>query len=178
MWTITGFVDLYLLMFIHLETRRCWISPCTVSPDSAWVNQQARNFQMDAEDLDLPAEIVMRDNDTKFSRQFDAVFEGSGTKIKLNTPFSPNLRAHFERFIQTLKVECLDKFVVVAQQHLNYICREWAVHYNRERPHSARGHLPPAYESPPEPVETIKPGNIVCTTRLGGLLKSYSRRAA
>jgi|GEM_PF-2254816 len=100
------------------------------------------------------------------------------SKIKRNTPFSPNLRAHVERFIQTLKVECLDKFVIVAQRHLNYVCREFAIHYNRERPHEARDHLPPACESPPEPVETIRPGDVVCTTRLGGLLRSYSRRAA
>ena len=178
MWTITGFVDLYLLVFIHLETRRCWISPCTVSPDSAWVCQQARNFQMDAEDLELPVTIVMRDNDTKFSKQFDAVFEGCGTKIKRNTPLSPNLRAHVERFIQTLKVECLDKFVIVAQRHLNYVCREFTAHYNRERPHEPRSHLPPACETPPEPVKTLSARDIVCTTRLGGLLRSYERRAA
>lgn len=133
---------------------------------------------MDAEDLELPATIVMRDNDVKYSKQFDAVFEDSGTKIKRNTPFSPNLRAHVERFIQSLKFECLDKFVIVAPRHLNYICREWAAHYNREWPHEARGHLPPACESPPEPAGTVRAGNVVCTTRLGGLLKSYSRRAA
>ena len=129
---------------------------------------------MDAEDLDLPPTIVMRDNDKKYSKQFDAVFEDSSMKIKRNTPFSPNLRAHVERLIQTLQVECLDKFMIVAPRHLNYICRKWSLHYNRERPHSAHEQLPPACELPPEPVETIKPGNVVCTTRLGGLLRSYS----
>ena len=178
MWTISGFVDLYLLVFIHLETRRCWISPCTASPDSAWVSQQARNFRMDAEDLDLPAKMVMRDNDTKFSKQFDAVFEECGTRIKRNTPCSPNLRAHVERFIQTLKVECLDNFVIVAQRHLNYVCREFAAHYNRERPHEARDHLPPECEVEPDIAETISMRDVVCSTRLGGLLRSYSRRAA
>jgi len=178
MWTLRGFDDLYFLVFLHLGTRRCWISPCTVSPDSAWVSQQARNFVMDAEDLQLSAKYVMRDNDTKFTKQFDAVFENSGTKIKRNTPLSPNLRAHVERFIQTLKVECLDKFVIVAQRHLDYICREWAIHYNRERPHEARDHLPPACELPPEPVESLSARDVLSTTRLGGLLRSYERRAA
>lgn len=161
MWTLRGFVDLYFLVFLHLGTRRCWISPCTVSPDSAWVSQQARNFQMDAEDLELPDTIVMRDNDAKFSKQFDAVFEECGTKIKRNTPLSPNLRAHVEPFIQTLKVECLDKFVIVAQRHLNYVCRKFAAHYNRERPHAARDHLPPACESQPESTETVCPRDVV-----------------
>ena len=102
MWTARGLVDLYLLVFIHLGTRRCWISPCTLSPDSAWVSQQARNFVMEAEDLNMAPQIVMRDNDTKFTAQFDAAIESSGAKIKRNTPVSPNLRAHVERFIQSL----------------------------------------------------------------------------
>lgn len=112
MWTATGLVDLYLLVFLHLGTRRCWISPCTLHPDSAWVTQQGKNFLMDAEDMGLAPKIVMRDNDTKFTAQFDQVFETSGATIKRNTPVSPNLRAHVERFIQSLKHECLDKFVI------------------------------------------------------------------
>jgi putative transposase len=119
MWTLRGFVDLYFLVFLHLGTRRCWISPCTVSPDSAWVSQQAKNFLMEAEDMELVPKYVMRDNDVKFTAQFDAVIESSGAKTKRNTPASPNLRAHVERFIQTLKVECLDRFVIVAERHLN-----------------------------------------------------------
>lgn len=177
-WTATGLVDLYLLVFLHLGTRRCWISPCTLHPDSAWVTQQGKNFLMEAEDMGLAPKIVMRDNDTKFTAQFDQVFETSGAKIKRNTPLSPNLRAHVERFIQSLKFECLDKFVIVAQRHLNHVCREWSLHYNAERPHEFRDHLPPACEKPPEPSETIRARDVVCTTRLGGLLKSYSRRAA
>lgn len=94
MWTVKGLVDLYFLVFLHLGTRRCWISPCTLSPDSSWVSQQARNFVMEAEDLNLAPKYVMRDNDTKFTAQFDAAIESSGAKIKRNTPVSPNLRAH------------------------------------------------------------------------------------
>jgi len=178
MWTAKGLVDLYLLVFIHLGTRQSWISPCTTSPDSVWVSQQAKNFLMDSEDMELAPKMVMRDNDKKFTKQFDAVFETSGAMIKRNIPLSPNLRAHVERFIQTLKFECLDKFVIVAQRHLNYICREWNAHYNMERPHEHCGNLPPKYELPPEPICSIKTRDIVCHTRLGGLLNSYSRRAA
>ena len=178
MWTVKGLVDLYFLVFLHLGTRRCWISPCTLSPDSAWVSQQARNFVMEAEDLQLTPKYVMRDNDTKFTSQFDEVIKSSGSEVKRNTPVSPNLRAHVERFIQSLKVECLDRFVIVAERHLNYINREWRLHYNRERPHEARGHLPPGMEKPPEATETIRNKDVVCSSRLGGLLNSYSRRAA
>lgn len=153
-------------------------APPPDSPDSSWVSQQARNFLTDAEDMELAPQIVLRDNDTKFTTQFDAVLKSADVEVKRNTPRSPNLRAHVERFIQTLKVECLDKFVVVAERHLNYVCREWRLHYNRERPHEARGHLPPGFEKPPEFAETVGPNDIVCSSRLGGLLNSYSRRAA
>ncbi|MFO0202468.1 MAG: integrase core domain-containing protein [Alphaproteobacteria bacterium] len=178
MWTAKGLVDLYFLVFLHLGTRRIWLSPCTHKPDSAWVVQQGRNFLQHAEDVDLPVEIVMRDNDGKYPAQFDEVLKSSGAKIKRNTPWSPNLRAHVERVIQTLKQEVLDHFVVVAERHLNYLIREASAWYNQERPHSARDHLPPANEKPPDLQVTLKMSEVVCTTRLGGHLKSYSRRAA
>ncbi len=87
-------------------------------------------------------------------------------------------RRHVERFIQSLKHECLNKFVIVAPRHLNHVNREWRLHFNRERPHSARNHLPRGLESPPDGNSTIPLSNIVCHTRLGGLLKSYERRVA
>jgi putative transposase len=117
-------------------------------------------------------------NDTKFSAQFDEVFKTSGVEIKRTVPLSPNLRAHVERFIQSLKQECLDKFVIVAERHLNYVNREWRLHYNSERPHSAMNHLPPDFAESQEQTAEIASRDIVCTTRLGGLLKSYARRAA
>ena len=91
---------------------------------------------------------------------------------------SPNLQAHVERVIQTLRHEILNYFVIVAPRHLNYITRNAMAWYNHERPHSARDHLPPACEKPPERQVSLKMSDVVCTTRLGGLLKSYSRRAA
>ena len=91
---------------------------------------------------------------------------------------SPNLQAHIERFIQSLKVECLDRFVIVAERHLSYVCREWRRHYNGERPHSAKKHLPPDIPEPQNQMADITSREIVCTTRLGGLLKSYAQRAA
>ena len=177
MWTIRGCVDLYFRVFIHLGTRRCWISPSTVSPESAWVCQPARNFLMHTEDVELPHRFVMRDNDAKYSAAFDAVFKASDTEIKRNTPLSPNLRAHVERFIQTLQVECLYKFLVMNEKHLNLINREFQSWYNFDRPHSARDHLPPGCESPPAEWATVKLNDVVCETRLGGALKSYWQRA-
>ncbi len=178
MWTARRLVDVYLLVFLHLGSRRVWISPSTAQPDSAWVSLQARNFLMVAEDMGVAPEYVMRDTDAKFSRQFDEVLKSSGAEVKRNTPRSPNLRAHVERFIQTLKMKCLDKFVIVSERHLNSICRVWSRHYNEERPHSARKHLPPDFTAPPEEATAVRLSNIVCTSKLGGVINSYSLRAA
>lgn len=143
MWTILGFVDLYFLVFVHLDTRRCWISPCTVHPDSAWTCQQARNFLMHAEDVELAPKYVMRDNDVKYTPQYDEVFKASDAKVVKNTPWSPNLRAHVERFIQTLQLDCLDRFVVVNERHLNLINREFQYWYNMERRHQGMEYCTP-----------------------------------
>lgn len=85
--------DMYFLVFLHLGTRRCWISPATVHPDSAWSCQQARNFLMHAENVHLPPKSVLRDNNAKYTPQYDAAFKSSDAEIVKDTPQSSNLRA-------------------------------------------------------------------------------------
>ena len=87
---------------------------------------------------------------------------------------APNTNAYVERFIQSLQVECLDHFLVFGEKHLDYLVREYVEHYHTERPHQSLGNRPiAAGESPP-----TSGGVISCGTRLGGLLKDYSRSAA
>ena len=173
-----GGVDVYFLMFLHLGTRRCWISPSTVHPDSAWSCQQTRNFLMHAEDVQLPPNYVLWDNHAKYTAAFDEVFKSIDAEVVKNTPQSPNLRAHVEGIIQTHQVECLDRFVIVSERHLNVINREFQAWYNFDRPHSARYFLPTGWAAEPEPRVSFRLNAVVCETRLGGVLKSYSRRAA
>jgi putative transposase len=120
-WTIRGMVDLYFLIFIHIETRRIWVSPCTTNPNGQWTAQQARNFQMHLQDENLQCEILQRDQDRKYTDSFDEVFRSTGCKIKKTCPQSPNLQAFVERVIQTLKHEVLNAFCVVSEGHLNHI---------------------------------------------------------
>jgi len=133
---------------------------------------------MHAEDVELPPQYVLRDNDAKYTVAFDEVFKSINAEVVKNTPQSPNLRAHVERFIQTQQVDCLDRFFVVSEWHLNVVNREFQHWYNHERPHSSRDFLPPACDSHPEPRDTIKLNDVVCETRLGGVLKSYRCRVA
>ena len=176
-WTVKGLVDVYFMVFIHLGTRRIWVSPCMENPTGGWTTQQARNFQMHLQDEDLPCEILSRDNDAKYTKSFDTVFESTKCKVKRITPASPNLQAHIERVIQTLKHEVLNGFVVVTNQQLNKILSVGANWYNNRRGHSARGNLPPIRETDSPPTIDLKTTKIECHKELGGLLKSYRAAA-
>ena len=170
-WTWRGPIDLYLLVFLHVGSRKVWISAPTAHPDSAWVTQQARNFCMDVADRDEKARIVLHDGDTKFTKQFKEVLKGEKIKPRQITPVSPNLNAYVERFIQTIQQECLDQFVVLGERHLDHIVREFAEHYHKERPHQGVGNER-LTKSP-----VLQTGGIVVRDRLGGLLKHYERAA-
>jgi len=177
-WTPRGLATLYVLAFIHIGSRRLWLSPSTRQPDAAWVTQQAEQFQQHAKLADLPLTILLRDNDVKYPAAFDEVYRQVGVQIPKMPPRAPNLRAHVERVIQTIKHEVLNAFIVTGEQHFNHILKTAQAWYNTERSHSSRDHLPPGWDKPPDPNNTAQPSEIVCTTRLGGLLNSYSRRAA
>lgn len=101
---------------------------------------------MHAEDLELPHQFVLRDNDAKYAATFPAVFKASDTEVKRKTLVSPNLRARVHCFIRILQGDGLDKFVVVNEKYLNLINREFPSCYHYEWPHSAPDHLPPGCE--------------------------------
>jgi putative transposase len=171
-------MDLYFLVFIHIGSRRIWISPGTANPDGEWTAQQARNFEMHLQDENLPCTILQRDQDAKYVAAFDEVFKSSGRTIKKTAPRSPNLQACVERVIQTLKHEVLNAFCIVGEAHLDHILRTAQDWYNHRRGHSARDHLPPVRDEQMPPVSVdFRRDKIVCDTELGGQLKSYRRAA-
>ena len=90
---------------------------------------------------------------------------------------SPNLNARVERFVQTIKTECLDPFIAFGQDHLDYLVSEFVEHYNEARPHSHRNHRPPLEQAAVPEWETIRLEEVVCRERLGGVSKSYRRAA-
>jgi len=176
-WTLRGLVEVYVLFFLNVETRRVHVAGMTAHPDRAWVAQQARNAAMVLSDQGVKAEVLLRDNDRKYGPEFDAVFEAEGVAVKPVTPASPNLNARAERWIQTVRNECLDRFIVFGEAHLRYLIAQFVAHYHGERPHQSLGNAPPC--GPPAPERPPPdPGEVVCDERLGGLLRSYRRRAA
>jgi putative transposase len=171
--TIKGMVDLYFLVFIHVESRRIWVSPCTANPTGEWTTQQARNFDMFLQDEGLPCEILQRDQDSNYIDSFDEVFRSTGCMIKKTPARSPNLQAFVERVIQTLKHEVLNAFCVVSEKHLDhilYVSQDW---YNKRRGHSGLDHCPPVCAELTTPALDLNKHKVVCHTELGGHLKSY-----
>lgn len=180
-----GLRDLYILVFLHLETRRVFITPSTYHPNEAWVLEQAEAFKQFSKEEQLPCKVLMHDRDTKFTKSFDAKFSSRSREVKLAAFRSPNTCAFVERFIQSLQQECLDHFVVFGHKHLDHLCSEYAAHYQEERPHQSLENsvLPhpkrkKKKQSTTKDGETIRLSDIRCQERLGGLIKHYRLKKA
>jgi putative transposase len=138
---------LYILFFIHLSTRQVMRAGVTANPDSAWVTQQARNVAMNLQDREAAIGFLLRDHDAKFTRSFDEVFTSEGAKV-LRTPLqAPRANAYAERWVATVRAECLDWTLVLGRHHLLRILRSYGRHYNHQQPH--RG-LALAVPDPPD----------------------------
>jgi putative transposase len=174
--TLTGWKRLYLLAFLHVGTRRVFLSPATAHPNEAWVRTQGAAFLEYAKANDLKTDILFHDRDSKFTAAFDADLKAAGTEVHLSPPRAPNTNAFVERWIGSIRGECLSYFIVLGEKHLNYLANCWLHHYHTQRPHQGRdkNNEPLVGFNPPETAE----GRVCCTTRLGGLLKHYYRRAA
>lgn len=121
-----------------------------------------------------PPEILIRDGDGKFGEEFDCALRARGCQAKKLPPRSPQLNTFAERWIWSIKRECLDHFVAFGCGHLDYLVEQYVAHYHDERPHQGLGNrLIRDTRPPPDPG-----GRIVRRTRLGGVLKHYERKAA
>jgi putative transposase len=177
-WTPKGLRQCFVLAFLHVATRRVYVSPCSFKPDAKWMKQQAEAFLDHARSRGLRVDIVNRDRDGKFSADFDAVLRNSGCRVIATAPQAPNQNAFIERWIQSIKHECLRNFIVFGQTHFDFLVAEYTSYYNELRPHQALGNRPLTGEWP-DTNEPIKSGRqVVCHTRLGGMLKHYERRVA
>ncbi|XHR29786.1 MAG: integrase core domain-containing protein [Chthoniobacteraceae bacterium] len=176
-WTGFGKVTYYVLFFIHVGTRRVRICSPTGQPNGPWVEQQARNLVMELAERGEKASYLIKDGDTKFTAKFDEIFKSEGIKVKQLPYRSPNLNAFAERFVQSVKNECVGQFIVFGERHLEFLIREYERYYNTLRPHQGIGNKTVAIASPPTEVP-LDPRDIECDLRLGGLLRHYHRRAA
>jgi putative transposase len=171
--TWTGMTRFYVMFVIALQTRRIEIAGIIRQPHGAWMLQVARNL-LDAEDGFLVGKrFLVLDRDPLYTAAFCELLRSAGvTPIRL-PPSSPNLNAYAERFVRSIKSECLGKLVLLSENHLRTAVREYVAHYHTERNHQGlEGRLiePTANDLGTEPID--------CRERLGGLLRFYHRQAA
>lgn len=163
---------LYALFFIELGTRRVRLGGVTTNPDRAWMVQQAREYSMGTE-VTAPPRFLIHDRDSKFSRPFDEVFAVDGVKVILTPVRAPNANAHAERWVRTVREECLDWMLIFGRRHLVRILGIYIEHYNRERPHRSRGLCTPLGPGECNDRPEAKASSVCRRDRLGGLLHEY-----
>lgn len=176
--TARGLRDMYLVAFLCLETREVIVSTSTEHPNSAWVVEQTKEFLDQTMNRDKKPSIVLHDRDAKFTKEFTATLKAKGVRTNVLPVAAPNLNGRVERFGQTLKYECLFKFILFGKRHLDHVVAEFVDYYNRRRSHMERGHLPPMRKRAPKSVRKLSRDKIEVRSYVGGLVHSFERKAA
>jgi putative transposase len=165
---------LYVFFVMEIDTRRVHILGVTAHPTGAWTAQQARNLLMDLGERAGRFRFLIRDRDSKFTSAFDEVFTGNDVRI-IKTPVrSPRANSFAERYVGTLRRECLDHLLIHSEQHLWRILTEYAQHYNDHRPHQSREQRPPLHE-PGQAIDVT--ARIKRRQAVQGLISEYRRAA-
>jgi putative transposase len=166
---------IYVLFFVSLERRRVEFVASTSNPDGSWAAQQARNLLMQLADRGQRFRLLLHDRDSKFSGGFDEILRSEGMRI-VRTPIrAPNANAYAERWVGTLRRECLDRLLIVNRRQLEHVLRVYTSYYNRHRPHRALSLDPP--DDPPSAPMRASPPQIRKRELLGGLINEYRAAA-
>jgi transposase InsO family protein len=164
---------LYVLIFIEIGTRRVHFAGCTAHPDNVWVTQQARQVMWKLEDRNPGIRFLLRDNDKKYTEAFDTIFRSEGIDV-IRTPYrAPNANAYAERWIRSVREECLDKLLIINQAHLRRAMREYILFFNTAHPHQGLEQQIPVLKIGHEHAGSVRSRAV-----LGGLIHDYYRDAA
>jgi len=173
--TWRGLVTYYVLFFIEVGSRRVRLGGITRHPESTWMQQVARNATMEGTGYLNGCRYLLHDRDQKFCQEFRDTLATGGVKCLPLPPRSPNLNAHAERWIRSIKEECLSKLILFGENSLRRVVSEFLEHYHQERNHQGKDNLLLFRVSARQ--ENHPPRAIRCRERLGGLLKYYGRAA-
>ena len=172
-WTVSGLVTYYVVFVMHVATRRVHIAGLTPFPNALWMTQIARNLTMADVGFLVDHRYLIHDRDGKYCPAFDGTLtDGGVTPVQL-PPRSPNLNAHAERWVRSVKDECLSKLILFGEPALRTALRAYTEHFHGERNHQGKNNL---LLFPRE--ETDQTGPVRCRERLGGLLNFNHRAAA
>ena len=163
---------LYVLFFIELGSRRVHLAGCTAHPSAPWVIQRARQVTWTWADRSERLRFLIRDRDQKFTDGFDEVFRSDGIEI-VRTPFrAPQANGVAERFVRTVRSECLDWLLIPNQEHLERVLEVFVTHYNGHRPHRVLQLTPPKPRSARVP--EWSGARVQRRDRLGGVIHEYA----
>jgi transposase InsO family protein len=173
-WSWQGLLTHYVLFFIELATRRVCIAGITAQPDAGWMMQVSRNLLDVVDGPRIDKQYLILDRDTKYCAEFRQMLARHGIQVIRLTPRSPNLNAYAERYVRSVKEECLSKIIPVGQGMLRRTLREYVARYHLERNHQGLGNglITPSHAS------KHRDGPITRRPRLGGILNYYERLAA
>ena len=172
--TLRGLVTYYVLFFIHLESRRVDIAGITVHPDERWMKQIARNMTMEGCGALRDCRYLLHDRDTKYTQSFRAIIASGQVEPLVLPARSPNLNAYAERWVRSVKEECLSKVILFGERSLRRALSEYVEHYHAERNHQGKDNVLLF----PGSANTRRDGRVQCRERLGGLLRYYHQEAA
>ena len=174
--TFRGLITYYVLFFIHLESRKVEIAGITPHPNEKWMKQIARNVTMDEWGFLGNCRYLIHDRDTKYCQSFRDIIESGHVKPLRLPARSPNLNAFSERWVKSVKEECLSRLILFGESSLRHTLREYLAHFHAERNHQGKDNVllfPSNRQSPPDLDRSV-----CCRERLGGLLKYYHLEAA
>jgi hypothetical protein len=169
----------YVFFVLEVGTRRIHILGVTRHPTGEWVTQQARNFMVALGERADGFRFLVRDRDTKFTESFDAVFADAGIRVLRSppqAPKAPKADAYAERWVSTIRRECLDRILIFNQGQLIQVLSEYERHYNTHRPHRALDQLSPE-AADVEPLPRAGAGAVRRTQALGGPINQYEHAA-
>lgn len=165
---------LYVLFLIELASRRVHLAGCTANPTGAWVNPAGASVHVDAPGPTGKVPVPHPRRDGKYTRDFDAVFASEGIEV-IKTPLrAPESDALAERFVRTIRAECLDWLLLASRRHLERVLGVYVDHYNSHRPHRSLELAPPVPTASKLRAVDASGGGIRRRDRLGGLIHEYS----
>lgn len=169
-YTLSGLTCYRVLVSIHYATRKVEVVGIIQQAHGQWMRQKAKLLTDHFSGFLKDKKYLIHDRDPLFTQEFREILTAAGVRPIRTLPMAPHLNCIVERFMRSIKSECLDRMLIFGERHLEYVIAQSMEHYHTERPHQG---IDNEIIEPPAPGE----GEIVCQERLGGLLKSYRRAA-
>jgi putative transposase len=171
-WTPRGLISYYTLFVLDLRSRRVHVASTTPNPDAWFMAQVARRLTDAVDGFLAHHRVLLCDRDAKWTDGFRRILQDAGLRIVLTPVQAPNANAYAERFVRSIRKECLDRLILFGERRLRRVLAEFAAHYHGERNHQGLGNeliMPEA--------RALRDTRVRCRERLGGLLRYYHRAA-